>query len=89
MFKLWIPLSNRELAPTCYFQSVKAASDVYAPLSGEVVEVNEALRDSPDLVNSSPMGDGWIMKLKVSDASEADGMLDDAAYAAHCESSKH
>ncbi|MEK9644615.1 MAG: glycine cleavage system protein GcvH [Alphaproteobacteria bacterium] len=62
-------------------ESVKAASDVYAPVSGEVVEVNEALESTPELVNQSPTGDGWFMKIRLSDPSELDGMMDEAAYA--------
>ncbi|MET4000361.1 glycine cleavage system protein GcvH [Marinobacterium sp. MBR-109] len=67
-------------------ESVKAASDVYAPLSGEVVEINEALEDSPELVNSDPYGDGWFFKLKLTDLAELDDLLDADGYAAHCES---
>jgi glycine cleavage system H protein len=67
-------------------ESVKAASDVYAPLSGEVVAINEALEDSPELVNSDPYGDGWFFKLKLSDTAELDDLLDADGYAAHCES---
>ena len=62
-------------------ESVKAASDVYAPVSGEVVEVNGALEDAPQLVNESPVGDGWFMKIRLSDPSELDGLMDEAAYA--------
>lgn len=61
-------------------ESVKAASDVYAPISGEVVEVNEELEDSPELVNSDPYGDGWLYKIKATDASEVDGLLDAEGY---------
>lgn len=61
-------------------ESVKAASDVYAPVSGEVVEINDALSDTPELVNSDATGDGWFMKIKLSDPSELDGMMDEAAY---------
>ncbi len=61
-------------------ESVKAASDVYAPLDGEVVEVNGKLEDEPGLVNSDPQGDGWFMKLKLSDKSQLDGLMDEAAY---------
>lgn len=66
-------------------ESVKAASDVYAPLSGEVVAINEALEDAPETVNSDPYGDGWFFQLKLSDTSELDDLLDADAYAAHCE----
>ena len=61
-------------------ESVKAVSDVIAPLSGEVVEVNEALSDNPEKINEDPYGDGWMVKVKLSDPSEADGLLDAAAY---------
>eukprot|EP00204_Picochlorum_oklahomense_P002738 CAMPEP_0118797700 /NCGR_PEP_ID=MMETSP1161-20130426/210_1 /TAXON_ID=249345 /ORGANISM="Picochlorum oklahomensis, Strain CCMP2329" /LENGTH=170 /DNA_ID=CAMNT_0006724913 /DNA_START=44 /DNA_END=556 /DNA_ORIENTATION=+ len=70
-------------------ESVKAASDVYAPVSGEVVEVNESLSDDPSKVNSEPFEGGWMMKVKVSDASDADALLDAKAYEAHCESGGH
>jgi len=63
-------------------ESVKAVSDLYAPVSGTVVEVNEALRDAPELLNSDPFGDGWIARLELGDASELDGLMDAAAYAA-------
>jgi glycine cleavage system H protein len=62
-------------------ESVKAASDVYAPLSGEVVEANGQLEDSPELVNSDPYGDGWLFKLLPSDASQIEGLMDAEAYA--------
>ncbi len=61
-------------------ESVKAASEVYAPLSGEVVEVNEALVDEPELVNFAPTGDGWFFKIRLGDASELDGLMDEAEY---------
>ncbi|MCP4597457.1 glycine cleavage system protein GcvH [Neptuniibacter sp.] len=67
-------------------ESVKAASDVYAPLSGEVVAINEELEDSPELVNSDPYGDGWFFKLKLSDADELNELMDGEAYADLCES---
>ncbi|SBS31633.1 Glycine cleavage system H protein [Marinomonas aquimarina] len=66
-------------------ESVKAASDIYAPVSGEVVEVNEALDDSPELINESPFGDAWIAKIKLSDPSELDKLLDADAYASSIE----
>jgi glycine cleavage system H protein len=65
-------------------ESVKAASDIYSPVSGEVVEVNTALQGSPDLINSSPLGEGWLYRLKLSDPAELDGLLDETAYAALC-----
>lgn len=61
-------------------ESVKAVSEVIAPLSGEVVEVNEALADSPEKVNEDPYGEGWLVKVRVSDQSECDTLLDAAAY---------
>ena len=62
-------------------ESVKAVSDLYAPISGEVTEVNEALRDSPELLNSAPFEAGWIAKVKLSDPGELDALLDANAYA--------
>ncbi len=67
-------------------ESVKAASDVYAPISGEVLEGNAALEDDPALVNTSPEEEGWFFKLTVADAGELDGLMDAAAYKAFCES---
>jgi len=61
-------------------ESVKAASDVYMPVSGEVVEVNEALRANPSLANSDPMGAGWFFKVKLGNAGELAGLMDEAAY---------
>ncbi|HEX6741236.1 MAG TPA: glycine cleavage system protein GcvH [Sphingomicrobium sp.] len=61
-------------------ESVKAASDVYAPVSGEVVEGNQAVADDPALVNSDPEGAGWFFKLKLSDPGELEGLMDEAAY---------
>jgi glycine cleavage system H protein len=61
-------------------ESVKAVSDVIAPLSGEIVEVNTALGDKPEAVNEDPYGDGWMVKVKLSDPSEADALLDRDAY---------
>jgi len=62
-------------------ESVKAVSDLYAPISGEVVEINEALRDGPELLNSDPFGEGWIAIVELADASELDRLMDAAAYA--------
>jgi len=61
-------------------ESVKAASEVYAPASGEVTEVNEAITADPAKVNADPMGEGWFMKLRLADPEELDGLLDEAAY---------
>lgn len=66
-------------------ESVKAASDVYAPITGEVTEANAALADAPETVNEDPEGAGWFAKLKVSDASQMDGLMDAAAYKTFCD----
>ncbi|RMB04642.1 glycine cleavage system protein GcvH [Eilatimonas milleporae] len=63
-------------------ESVKAASEVYAPVSGTIAEVNGALEGEPALVNSAPKGEGWFFKLTLSDAGELDGLMDEAAYKA-------
>ena len=63
-------------------ESVKAAADVYMPVTGEVVEVNEALRDDPSLANSDPLGAGWLFKVKLSDASQLDALMDETKYRA-------
>ncbi len=63
-------------------ESVKAVSDVVAPLSGEVIEVNDELKDSPEAINDDPYGAGWMVKVRLSDDSETDGLLDAAAYRA-------
>ena len=64
-------------------ESVKAASDVYAPVSGEVVAVNQDIVDGPEKVNEAPDGDAWFVKIKLRDASELDTMMDEAKYAEH------
>ena len=69
-------------APAAVAESVKAASDVYSPISGEVVEANQAIVADPALVNSDPMGGGWFLKLKLDDPSEVDALMDEAAYKA-------
>ena len=66
-------------------ESVKAASDVYAPLSGEVVEINEKLLDEPEIVNSSPLEDGWFFKIKLNDASSFENLMTEEEYNATCE----
>ncbi len=65
-------------------ESVKAASDVYAPVGGEVIEGNAALSDEPSLVNTDPEGEGWFFKLQLADPSQLDGLMDDEAYRAFC-----
>lgn len=62
-------------------ESVKAAADVYMPVSGEIVEVNEALRADPSLANSDPLNAGWFFKVKLSDAAQLDGLMDETTYA--------
>jgi glycine cleavage system H protein len=81
-----LPKVGRELKKTeaaAVVESVKAASDVYAPITGEVLEVNDALGAEPDLINSDAEGKAWIFKLRVSDRSELEGLMDEAAYKAH------
>lgn len=68
-------------------ESVKAASDLYAPVNGEVIAVNEALADAPELVNSSAEQDGWLVRVKLADTPE--GLLDEAAYKEHCAAEAH
>jgi glycine cleavage system H protein len=64
-------------------ESVKAVSDVVSPLSGEVLEVNQAVVDGPETVNEDPYGEGWLIRIRLSDASEADSLMDVEAYKAH------
>ncbi len=66
-------------------ESVKAAFDLYSPVSGEVIEVNESLLDAPEQVNDSPYDDGWFLKIKMTDPSELDNLLDADSYQAHIE----
>lgn len=66
-------------------ESVKAASDIYSPVSGEITAVNEALLDAPETVNSSPYENGWFYKISVSDEAELDELMDADAYSDHCE----
>ncbi|HEV2567200.1 glycine cleavage system protein GcvH [Sphingomonas sp.] len=78
-----VPEAGRQLTQggeAAVVESVKAASDVYAPVSGEVTEGNAALADTPDLVNTAPEGDGWFFKLRLSDASQLEALMDEAAY---------
>lgn len=80
-----IPAEGDELSQgdTCAtLESVKAAADVYLPVSGKVVAVNEALPDTPELVNSDPYGQAWLLKIEISDSSELDELLDASAYEA-------
>ena len=80
-----VPEAGRRLTKgqdAAVVESVKAASDVYAPVSGEVVEGNQAVADDPSLVNSDPEGQGWFFKLKLDNSGELDGLMDEAAYRA-------
>ena len=70
-------------------ESVKAASDVYSPLSGEVVEVNEALADAPETINQDAYEEGWIFRLRMADPDELDALMDADGYAEHAESEEH
>ena len=63
-------------------ESVKAVSDVFAPLSGEITEVNDALADKPETINEDPYGEGWLVKVKLSDPSEVDALMDSTEYQA-------
>jgi glycine cleavage system H protein len=78
-----VPDAGREVAKgqeAAVVESVKAASDVYAPLSGEVIEGNPAIADDPAIINRDPEGEGWFFKLKLSNPSEVEGLMDEAAY---------
>jgi glycine cleavage system H protein len=68
--------------PYAEVESVKAVSDVIAPMSGEIVEVNTALADKPETINDDPYGEGWLVRVKLSDDAEKDGLMDAAAYSA-------
>ena len=72
----------RKDAPYAEVESVKAVSDVIAPLSGEIVEVNETLADTPQLINEDPYGGGWLVKVRLSDPAESDGLMDASSYQA-------
>ena len=78
-----VPGSGRSLAKgqdAAVVESVKAASDVYAPVSGEVLEGNPAIADDPSIINRDPEGEGWFFKLRLDDPGELEGLMDDAAY---------
>ena len=78
-----VPEAGRTLSKgqeAAVVESVKAASDVYAPVSGEVVEGNQAIADDPSLINTDPEGEGWFFKLRLSDAGEVEGLMDESAY---------
>lgn len=78
--KVGVSVNKNE--PYAEVESVKAVSDVIAPLSGEIVEVNEALGDKPESINDDPYGDGWLVRVKLSDPSEADSLMDASSYEA-------
>jgi len=87
-----LPEPGRELQAgqeCAVVESVKAASDVYSPISGEVVAVNEAISDSPELVNKEPYGEGWMMRIKPAAAAEVDALMDADAYQALIDSEEH
>jgi glycine cleavage system H protein len=78
-----VPAAGKQLSKgqeAAVVESVKAASDVYSPVSGEVVEGNQAVVDDPALVNSDPEGEGWFFKVKLSDSGELDGLMDEGSY---------
>jgi glycine cleavage system H protein len=78
-----VPESGKQLAKgqeAAVVESVKAASDVYSPVSGEVTEGNLAVADDPSLVNSDPEGEGWFFKIRLADSSELEGLMDEGAY---------
>jgi glycine cleavage system H protein len=80
-----LPAPGRDFqqgAAAAVVESVKAASDVYAPISGEITDVNQSIADEPSLVNSDPMGKGWFFKMKIADPSQIETLIDEAAYRA-------
>jgi len=80
-----LPASGKSFekgAPAAVVESVKAAFDVYAPISGQVVETNETIVSDPTIVNSDPRGNGWFFKLKIADSSEIDSLMDEKTYKA-------
>jgi glycine cleavage system H protein len=84
-----VPEAGRQVSQggdAAVVESVKAASDVYAPVSGEVIEGNAALADEPSLVNSDPEGEGWFFRLRLSEPSQVEALMDADAYRAFCES---
>lgn len=83
-----VPDSGKQLKKgddAAVVESVKAASDVYAPVSGEVIQGNGAIAEEPGLINSDPEGNGWFFTMKLADTSELDGLMDEAAYKAYCD----
>lgn len=87
-----LPEAGREVAAgkeCAVVESVKAASDVYAPVSGDITAANDALADSPETINKDPYGEGWMFKLRPSNPAELDALLDAAAYDAQVAAEKH
>ena len=83
-----VPDSGKQLKKgddAAVVESVKAASDVYAPVSGEVIQGNGAIADDPSLINTDPQGNGWFFTMKLADTSELDGLMDEDAYKAYCD----
>lgn len=83
-----LPEAGKSLAKgdeAAVVESVKAASEIYAPVSGEVAAANDALAEDPAKVNSDPQGEGWFFKMKIADPSELDGLMDEAAYKTYVE----
>ncbi|AKI97206.1 glycine cleavage system protein GcvH [Kosmotoga pacifica] len=83
-----LPEAGKEIKKgetVCTIESVKAASDVYAPLSGKIIEINEELDAAPETINSDAEGSGWIFKIELSDPAELDGLLDEEEYKKFCE----
>jgi glycine cleavage system H protein len=70
-------------------ESVKAVSELFAPVSGEVVEINETLADKPELVNTDPYGDGWMIRIRISDTTELDDLMNAEEYEEYCETESH
>jgi glycine cleavage system H protein len=70
-------------------ESVKAAADIYLPVGGKIVEINEALADTPETINADPYGAGWIVRIELADPSELDALLDAKGYEKHCEGREH
>lgn len=75
--------------PFGFIESVKAASDVYAPLDGEIIELNDEVSGSPELINTSPYEKAWLVKIRIADPAQIDGLMDPAAYDAFAAASRH
>jgi glycine cleavage system H protein len=75
--------------PYAAVESVKAASDIYLPVGGKIVEINEALADAPEKINADPYGEAWIVRIEISDPAELEALMDSAAYEKHCEGRQH